>query len=366
MMEKDRASNNVISSAYDVTAEWLTAVLVGSGALDNGKVTSFYLDIGRANWSTNAKLTVNYSEDAQGARPQSLFLKMAKSDIDDERSFGASEVTYYLRDYVDVKNAPLVCCYDGVYSEKLKRYHLLLEDVSKTHTVAEEKEPTAEYGFALAEGLAVLHARWWGERRLLEAGEPIHKAGFIQRFVDICEPGVDHLLRREPNDLESHWPEMMREIFIKHPTAMIQRTKDGNGFTLIHGDIGDRNILAPRRGERPIYLIDRQPFNWALTSWLGAYDLAYAMVLDWPTQLRRNYEIMVLQRYHEHLIKHGVVGYSWERLFDDYRLCVVMGVYVATEYCRNGTDTQWFHVWLLMLQRSLTAVDDLKCNELWR
>jgi hypothetical protein len=56
-----------------------------------------------------------------------------------------------------------------------------------------------------------------------------------------------------------------------------------SGFTLIHGDGGKANILIPRAGDRPVYIIDRQPF---------------------------------------------------ERLYDDCRLSAAMGVYIATEYCR--------------------------------
>jgi hypothetical protein len=61
----------------------------------------------------------------------------------------------------------------------------------------------------------------------------------------------------------------------------------------------------------------------------------------------------------------GVSGYSWEQLWDDYRLCVAMGVYIAVEYCRGryNPETQW--VWLPMLQKALTACDDLNCAELW-
>jgi hypothetical protein len=56
---------------------------------------------------------------------------------------------------------------------------------------------------------------------------------------------------------------------------------------------------------------------------------------------------------------------AWEQLWDDYRLCVAMGVYIAVEYCRGhyNEDTQW--VWLPMLQKALTACDDLHCAELW-
>jgi hypothetical protein len=88
-------------------------------------------------------------------------------------------------------------------------------------------------------------------------------------------------------------------------------------------------------------------------------------VLDWDTEARRRLEQPVLRRYHDRLNKLGVSGYSWERLWDDYRLCVAMGVYIATEYCRGGVTEQWSWVWLPMLQRSLTACDDLNCGELW-
>ena len=67
-----------------------------------------------------------------------------------------------------------------------------------------------------------------------------------------------------------------------------------------------------------------------------------------------------------HLIENGVSEYSWEQLFDDYRLCVPMCVYVATEFCRGGINERWIDTWLTMLQRSLTACDDLDCDALWK
>ena len=354
----------VITTIEQVTVEWLTAVLTQSGAISQGAVASFTADAGAGNWSANSKLDVIYTDEARGKMPKRLFLKLVNCDLDDE-SFGDSEVKYYTHDYVDVENVPLIGCYDAAYSDELMRYHILLDDVSETHIVASEKPVTLEYGLALAEGLAVLHARWWGARGLIEAGEPIHNAKHIEQFVDISERGVDPILGRVPNDLEAHWPDAMRDLFANHPRAIIERTHDANGFTIIHGDAGEYNIMVARERDVPIYIIDRQPFNWSLTVWLGAYDLAYAMVLDWEIDVRRKWETAVLQQYHAHLIKNGVVGYSWERLFDDYRLCVAMCVYIATEYCRGGVNKRWFHIWLRMLQRSLTACDDINCSELW-
>lgn len=73
-----------------------------------------------------------------------------------------------------------------------------------------------------------------------------------------------------------------------------------------------------------------------------------------------------LQRYHATLIGRDVRGYGWQQLWDDYGLCAAMGVYVAVEYCRGGINERWIDAWLLMLQRSLTACDDLDCRALWQ
>ncbi|MEI2689068.1 MAG: hypothetical protein V9H69_04890 [Anaerolineae bacterium] len=182
-------TDNVVTSFEQVTPHWLTAVLSRSGALTHGAVASFDVVDGRGNWLTNARLDVTYTADAQGERPQRLFLKMVDAD-DDEEPFDDSEVTYYARDYVDVPDAPLLRCYDAAWSPALLRYHLLLEDVSASHVEARAKEPTLSYGLALAEALATLHARWWGAPGLAAAGAAMHSASHIQTFAAIAEPGV--------------------------------------------------------------------------------------------------------------------------------------------------------------------------------
>ena len=290
----------VIKNIAQITTDWLTAVLTKSGALQSGSVARFELGQGQGNWSTSASLTLTYADGATGLCPAKLFLKMVETDTgDSDEFFGESEVTYYTRDYIDVPHAPLIRCYDGAYSKENLCYHLLLDDVSSSHIEAAEKEVTLEYGLALAEGLAALHGCWWGVERLDEARAPMHSAEHIQRFVSIAEPGVGHILNRFSADLDPHWPDRLWELYAKHPQAIIKRTEDPNGFTLIHADVGHNNILVPREGERPIYIIDRQPFNWSLTTWLGIYDLAYAIVLDWEIETRRRYEMRVLKHYHD-------------------------------------------------------------------
>ena len=363
-MASNGLPGNVITHIDQVTPAWLTTVLANSGALTRGAVTSFDVQTGHGHWSANAMLTLRYEPGSQGALPPRLFLKIVNADMEGE-SFDSSEVTYYTRDYIGVAQAPLVRCYDGVFSEELRRYHLLLDDVSETHITAADKTPTLEYGLALAEGLAAMHAHWWGARRISESGAVMPTAPQIHRFIGKSAAGAGHILDRFSAGLQPHWPETIRTLFAKHPSAIIARTQDDQGFTLIHGDVGHHNVLVPRIGDRPVYIIDRQPFDWSLTTWLGVYDLVYAMVLDWEVDTRRQLEIPVLKRYHDRLIENGVKGYSWDRLFDDYRLCAAMGVYVAAEYFSADVKERWISTTLLMLRSSLTACDDLKCSELW-
>ena len=357
-------TEQVIQTVDQVTPEWLTDVLRQSEALTSGRVASIGLESSERILSTSTRLRIAYSENATGAMPPRLFLKTVNAE-QDEDFFGVSEVNYYRRDYKGLACAPIPRCYDAVFSEERRCYHLLLDDLANSHIEAKHKPRTLAYGLALAEALACLHAHWWGAKRLAELGEAIPSSQQIERFVEIARPGASHILGAFTGELKSHWPAAINGILERHPQAMVERTSDDSGFTLIHGDANWNNILVPRDADQPLYIIDRQPFDWSLTVWLGVYDLAYVLVLDWDIDERRRFEFPILRHYHEQLTTRGILDYSWEQLVWDYRLSAVICIYVAIEWCRGGINEQWVHVWLPMLQQALTACDDLDCRELW-
>ena len=358
-------SESVITSVDQVTSAWLTDVLRHSGALTHGTVASFEVAAGEdVRLSTNARLTLIYSPDAQGVQPQKLFLKMVNTAPVDG-FFGDSEITYYQRDYLGLADAPLIRCYAAAYSEEQRRYHLLLDDLSATHKVSIFKTPTLEHGLALAEALATLHAHWWGQQRLDQANAPLPSAAAISRYVGNSEPGVSHILAACADQLQPHWPQAILDFFEQHPRLMTERTRSASGFTLVHGDLNGFNILVPIEGARPIYLIDRQPFDWSLTVWLGVWDFMFPLVIDCDPAIRREIELPVLHRYHEHLLQRGVQNYSWDQLWDDYRLSMAMSIYIVSEWNRYSLNVEAMPIWMPMLQRSMTAFDDLECAKLW-
>ena len=355
-----------IANLDQVSNQWLTQVLTDSGALIAGSVTAFTLRRDERRLSKVGYLELVYSPDAKGACPANLFLKICATDLNGD-FLGPSEVNYYARDYVGVEGLPILTCYDAVYSAELGAYHILLDDVSATHRESHGRMPTLDYGLALAEGLARMHALWWGAARLAAGGEPIPTAAHIERYVSIARAGLQPMLESCRDEIDSRWEIALFDIFDHHPAKMVERTANGNGFTLVHGDANPGNILAPVHGDRPVYLIDRQPFDWSLTTWIGASDIAYMTVHWWEPDVRRELEIPILRRYHDHLLANGVTDYSWEQLLLDYRLSAVQSVYVASEWCRFEDDCaelKW--LWLMQLRRAMTAFFDLDCGGLWR
>jgi hypothetical protein len=122
--------------------------------------------------------------------------------------------------------------------------------------------------------------------------------------------------------------------------------------------------LAQFDGSSPIYLIDRQPFDWSLTCWLGPADLAYVMVEWWETEMRREHEITVLRHYQSSLANQGI-EYPWQKLLDDYRLSAVQSLQGAVEWCVLEHDRQnmrW--VWEPKLHKAMAAYHDLNCAEM--
>ena len=352
----------VITEPDQVTRGWLTTVLTRAGALTEGAVEHFDITTDVRRLSSNAQLQVEYAPGSSGERPRFLFLKTVDCT---QHPFGPSEVHYYTRDYVGVEAAPLVRCFDAVYSESPAGYHLLLEDMSKTHVLALDKAPTLDYALALADGFAAMHAHWWGASGLEAAGEPMPDATVVQRWLEGARSGVRHLLDACSEEIGDKGVALIEDLFEHHPRAMIDRAREAAGFTLIHGDANPTNVLVPQVGGRPIYIIDRQPFDWSLTTWLGVYDLSYAIVHRWKPETRRRLEQLMLRRYHDRLLENGVVDYPWTRLLDDYRLCAPMSTYVAVEWCRDGAREDTKFRWMPMLQKTLTALADLDARTLW-
>jgi hypothetical protein len=252
-----------------------------------------------------------------------------------------------------------VRCYHAAYQASPRAYHLLLADVRATHGDGFQVAPSLGLAQASADALGRLHARYWGEAGLAELGLGLTTPEDLQGYFAHIEPGLEPLLEDLGAALPAARRELLRRISGEHPRLLRARLRDERGFTLVHGDLNPGNVLWPRQGCEPVYLIDRQPFDWSLQRWLGASDLAGLMILPWDPDQRREWQQPALQRYHEVLGRAGV-NLPWSLLLEDYRLAALESVEIAVEWCSDPVSrVEKRGLWEWMLGRALQAVDDL-------
>ncbi len=305
----------LIRHADAVTAEWLSGVL-------GEEVTGFEITTAESNWAKSASIRIQLASGSE----RNLWLKMCAGE-----TFGRSEVDYYTHDYVDLPEAPLLPCYDAIY-ERGGGYHLLLEDVSATHEDRRTAPPTLEHGLALAEAMARLHRHHW------ERGNP-HSESLLRREIDHVRLGLAAFERETGRHL-ADW-------FETHADRIVARWQKPQGLTLLHGDLNPTNVLAPRSGEGPIYLIDRQPFEWSPTYGLAVFDLAYALCPWWPLAFRRMHEEAILRHWFDTV---AAPDYGWDQCLDDWELSVEQCLYVPIEWCCIPEDVdrmRWLWFWQL-------------------
>ncbi len=311
-----------ITQPEQISIDWLSKTL--------GKpVVGFEVKTEDSNWSLQIPLSVHYPD----GTTQALRFKICTG-----RTFGRSEVDYYLRDYVDMPHAPLVLCYDAQFDANVG-YHLLLEDLSETFHNRREVSPTLEYGLAVAEALGRLHRRY-GNSALVP-----DDACWQRYFDEIC-PGIEPMERATGQGF--------RERFVTHTRELRERWSAPYGMTLLHGDLNPTNILTPKNAETPVYFLDRQPFDWSLTYGLGTYDLAYFLILWWPVEIRRTHEHTLLRCWYDAFAQSD---YSWEQAQADWLLSVEQCLHVPLEWCsKPETLTKMSGLWKTQLARIQSAL----------
>jgi len=344
-----------------LTPDRLTAILQRKGHVPQGRIEQLTIESSRTTLiSAIARLRLEWSLDADGRLPSRLFLKMSRPDQHPELAAGVlKEVAFY--DTVAPLLPPGIVprCYDAVRDPAASAFHLLLEDLAETHFVVTEWSlpPTMEQCERIVDVYARFHAAWWNDPRLgAEVGTFMDDAAigrwlesYQQRFAAFADRLGDRL------------PLERRRIYervLASSSRLLARYRSRQHLTIVHGDAHVWNLMYPR---------DTAVDNLRLIDWggwrldLGVKDLAYMMAVHWYPERRRRVEAPLLRRYHDALASNGVTGYSFQALWEDYRLSVIwrLAVPVWQSSVKLGPWIWWSH-----LERTLMAFDDLGCEEL--
>jgi hypothetical protein len=341
------------------SAEHLTAALRKCGALRDGPVREVAVESARDTLISHIiRLRLSYAGEAAGA-PLSVILKIARADRVDTLWFiGHYEVAFY-RDVAPAMPPGIVPrCFEASRDEETRAWHLLLEDLTDTHSIATAwpLPPTADACKSIVRALAGAHAAWWDDPRLGNA---------TGKWLDADAADRDERLARQVaaviDEVGDALPAERRELYRRLLDAaprLRQRYASHRNLTIAHGDAHVWNFMLPRDPARDAARL----FDW--DAWhinTGTIDLAYMMAMHWYPDRRRLLEQPLLDCYHETLIANGVEGYDRRALDDDYRLSVLW--HIATPMRQHAFNIPPV-IWWNNLERVFMAVDDLDCREL--
>jgi thiamine kinase-like enzyme len=345
----------LITSLDQVTRTWLTRVLRQSGVLKNGRVAEVSYESGETSFSVIAHLRISYTRNSSG--PDRLFLKFSKPVHPVSTPEGGWETVFYKS--VAPYTPNVLRCYDAVFSAEQHKLHLLLEDVSDTHYSEPPSQlpPARRNCELIVQALADVHAAWWGRppwdvigwslpdqvevnRRIKDVGER------VVRFTNFLGDRLSEERRGIYGEVLAALPDLYARLML--PTA----------YTVVHDDIHIGNILYPRNPDTDtVRIIDWQ--TWLID--LAPKDLAHMMAMFWFPEQRQALERPLLRQYHDRLCENGVIDYSWEQLWYDYRLCVIRKLFHPPWQWDTGHHP---NIWWNHLERVMMAYDDLNCREL--
>jgi hypothetical protein len=346
-----------ITDIEELSNEWLSGVLRRAGVLDEGFVVR--CDVKRARTLLISKvfhLAVTYSADAPANAPTRLFLKISSPTL--QSHFSQKEVEFYNTVAPRAPELPLIRCYDAAFSRASGAAHVLLEDVSETHTQTVSPLPPSHRDCELAiDCLAQLHARFWEHPQLGTEIGTLMTATEFESLVQTLRTHLDGFL----DFLGDRLTDERRKYYERIVAGSMQpwrRMLKPDGLTVSHGDAHSWNFLYPRDAAKGTALI----FDWHL--WhvdIPLKDLAFMIALNWYPQRRSLLEQKLLRRYHAALVVGGVEGYSWEDCWRDYRFAVVRELFVPVWQWSSGMPAS---IWWSNLEKIWLAFEDLRCAEL--
>ncbi len=354
----------ILTHWEQATPAWLTDCLRAAGSLTAGQVAAVSGDTQAFNQgylSNIAQLTLRYSAEAAGRRPERLFLKLSKPGLHAELlERGRHEIAFYTEVGRGAADLAVPACYAAAYDPATHRSHLLLDDLSATHMQKPLPiPPSNRHCELMVAALAQVHARWWRSPRLGTAlGQRLDAAGAEQsrqRLEATLPAFIDHLGDALLPEQRRAYEQILGSSFL---LRRAQRLIALDRVTLIHGDAHAGNMLLPRDPEAGrVALIDWH--LWGID--LATFDLAFLMALHWSPARRARLEQPLLRHYLDQLRAGGVSDYAWDALWDDYRAAVVVMALIPIGQFRRGSPAGviWFG-----LQDSLAAFEDLHCAEI--
>jgi hypothetical protein len=299
-----------VSTGLSIGPAGLTALLRDSGALGDGEVTSVAVRASDAFNSATVFARVTY-RGADPALPTRLVIKRPSPAVV-PTCLAATDDCLVLSDLSATHAAP----------------------VTRSDSIALSGVPTMDALESAVDTLAALHSFWW--RR--EPGPfPVATwwgdAATFEAYARRRRQAWDRVAAEVPAPARSVYEFVFDRL--DRFGERLRRSRRTGPLTLVHGDAYLSNFLVPTAGRGLGVLLDWQ----SPSVDIGALDLANMCATFWTRDQRREYEELVLRRYHEAL---GQPLYRYEDLLADYRIGVADWLLVPLQDAADGSRRDYW------------------------
>ena len=318
-----------VADKYGITAEWLTDALREGGHLPQGRVSAVDvgdIGVGRGYISQSVRVTPTY-EGADGDAPASFvakvptFVQVPEYLTPWTAMIIETEIHWYREASAECP-ARIPMCYGGVHDNRTS-YALLMEDLGDLGTLSQTDSCPPEQAALVVKALAKIHAHWWESERLREwtwlpsterqstINTPLVQGGW-EAFAERIAPKIDPAFVPVGERLVRDW-------------GTLYERGAASGATLIHGDFRIENFLFGEPGTKDELAI----IDWQIAGYgSGPRDLAYFIAQGFDPEKRPAVSDDLLALYHQTLVEHGVTGYSFEQCRDDYRIGLLVSMFI--------------------------------------
>lgn len=302
-----------------ITPDWLTQRLRANGTLtaDTSIVALKRESIGEgvAMMSSLSRLIPTYNNEAGSVAPASFIAKYPAKNRNNRSiatayNFYEREVRYF------AELAPLTtarCPATFIAQIDGDDFLILMEDMGDYDEGNQTIGATlAQTQLALDE-LAKLHASFWGETSGINWIPHVANSFHATNMQTLAPMGWANMVSNFAPLFPDRFHDKKEDFLSSIPA--LQAHANRPPVTLAHGDFRMDNLLFGTKPEhQPLAIVD-----WQGLIGRGMQDVTLLMGQSTQTNIRREHERALVQRYLDKLASQGVKGYGFNEAWDDYR-----------------------------------------------
>ena len=234
--------------------------------------------------------------------PTSVIVKLPA--LDPNAVFTSAVLRMYIREVkffkTLAKDVPfrISKSYYGEVNEETSQFAMVVEDLGSLRIVDQVKGMVIEDARRAVDGLAGMHAKWWGKADALATngttislGDPIYPAVVPMVFAEGWEKCTKEI--KMPDSIMQVGPRFGGAV-----APLLSSLAQGPN-TLAHGDYRADNIMFGDNNE--LVVLDFQ----LIGTGIGAYDLAYFVTQSITAEDASRYERELFDRWIDGLLSHG-------------------------------------------------------------